>query len=248
MVNGAPGARLCYQASQQVVVLEQKPPERGRAWAPAASTGGSMNMPRGAAHDVSTRAEAAIIAALGRRSVVLVGMMGSGKSSIGRRVALRLGIPFVDADTEIEKAAQMSIPDIFATRGEAEFRAGEARVIHRLLDSGPQVLATGGGAFMNADTRAEIGAKGISVWLKAEFDVLMKRIRRRHDRPLLKTEDPGATLRRLIEERYPIYGLADITVQSRDVAHDKIVDEIVSELAPRLGVAASVAAEGGDAP
>ena len=209
---------------------------------------GSGLMAEGAAPDVGARLEAAIVAALGQRSVVLVGMMGAGKSSIGRRLALRLGMPFVDADTEIEKAASMTIPDIFAVRGEGEFRAGEARVIHRLLDSGPQVLATGGGAFMNADTRAEIGAKGISVWLKAEFDVLMKRIRRRHDRPLLKTEDPGATLRRLIEERYPIYGLADITVQSRDVAHDKIVDEIVSELAPRVGVAASVAAEGGGAP
>jgi shikimate kinase len=208
---------------------------------------GSGLMAEGAAPDVGARLEAAIVAALGQRSVVLVGMMGAGKSSIGRRLALRLGMPFVDADTEIEKAASMTIPDIFAVRGEGEFRAGEARVIHRLLDSGPQVLATGGGAFMNADTRAEIGAKGISVWLKAEFDVLMKRIRRRHDRPLLKTEDPGATLRRLIEERYPVYGLADITVQSRDVAHDKIVDEIVSELAPRLGVAASAAVEGGGA-
>src|SRR5215470_1171680 len=152
-------------------------------------------MVQGAPHDVTAEPQA-VTAALGRRSVVLVGMMGAGKSSIGRRLALRLGIPFVDADTEIEKAARMSIPDIFASRGEAEFRAGEARVIHRLLDSGPQVLATGGGAFMNPDTRAEIGAKGISVWLKAEFDVLMKRIKRRHDRPLLKTEDPGAMLRK----------------------------------------------------
>jgi shikimate kinase len=209
---------------------------------------GSGLMAQGAAPEVPTRLEAAIVAALGQRSVVLVGMMGAGKSSIGRRLALRLGMPFVDADAEIEKAASMTIPDIFAVRGEDEFRAGEARVIHRLLESGPQVLATGGGAFMNADTRTEIGAKGISVWLKAEFDVLMKRIRRRHDRPLLKTEDPGATLRALIEERYPVYDLADITVQSRDVAHDKIVDEIVSALAPRLGVAASVPAEGGGAP
>jgi len=209
---------------------------------------GSGLMTQGAPPEVPPRLDAAIVAALGQRSVVLVGMMGAGKSSIGRRLALRLGVPFVDADTEIEKAASMTIPDIFAVRGEGEFRAGEARVIHRLLDSGPQVLATGGGAFMNADTRAEIGAKGISVWLKAEFDVLMKRIRRRHDRPLLKTDDPGATLRRLIDERYPVYALADITVQSRDVAHDKIVDEIVSALAPRLGVAASVPAEGGGAP
>src|SRR4051812_37146371 len=128
---------------------------------------------------------AAIVAALGARSVVLVGMMGAGKSSIGRRLATRLNIPFVDADAEIEKAAGMSIPDIFATHGEADFRAGEARVIVGLLDGGPQVLATGGGAFMNPDTRTAIGAKGVSIWLNADFDTLMRRIRRRHDRPLL---------------------------------------------------------------
>ena len=208
------------------------------------------NMPHGAAHDVAGRSEAAIVAALGRRSVVLVGMMGAGKSSIGRRLALRLGIPFVDADVEIEKAAGMTISDIFTIRGEAEFRAGEARVIVRLLDSGPQVLATGGGAFTNPDTRAAITAKGISIWLKAEFDVLMKRIKRRHDRPLLKTDDPGATLRKLMEERDPIYALADLTVQSREVMHDKIVDEIVSALAGRMGTACVVpgAPEGGHEP
>ena len=178
----------------------------------------------------------AILAALGPRSVVLVGMMGAGKSSIGRRLALRLGIPFVDADVEIEKAAGMSIPDIFATHGEPDFRAGEARVIARLLDGGPQVLATGGGAFMNADTRAEIAAKGVSIWLKAEFEVLMRRIKRRHDRPLLKTGDPAETLRHLIDVRYPVYALADLTVQSRDIAHEKIVDEIVDALAGRLGL------------
>ena len=174
--------------------------------------------------------EPAIVAALGARSVVLVGMMGAGKSSIGRRLATRLGIPFVDADTEIEKAAGMSIPDIFATRGEPDFRAGEARVIARLLDGGPQVLATGGGAFMNADTRAAIGAKGVSIWLKADFETLMRRIKRRHDRPLLHTDDPAATLQQLIDARYPIYALADFTVQSREVPHDKIVDEIVAVL------------------
>ena len=162
-------------------------------------------MPHGATRDAASPPEAAIVTALKRRSVVLVGMMGAGKSSIGRRLALRLGVPFVDADAEIEKAAQMTITDIFAARGEAGFRAGEARVIARLLEGGPQVLATGGGAFMNADTRALIGLKGISIWLKAELDVLMKRIKRRHDRPLLKTDDPIATLRRLIEERYPVY-------------------------------------------
>jgi shikimate kinase len=176
--------------------------------------------------------EAGVVAALGRRSVVLVGMMGAGKSSIGRRLASRLNLPFVDADTEIEKAAGMSIPDIFATHGEPDFRAGEARVIARLLEGGPQVLATGGGAFLNADTRAAIEIKGVSVWLKAEFDVLMRRIKRRHDRPLLQTDDPAATVRKLIDERYPVYALADVTVQSREVPHDKIVDEIVAALAP----------------
>src|SRR5262249_6132849 len=176
------------------------------------------------------------------------GMMGAGKSSIGRRVAQRLGIPFVDADEEIEIAhAGMKIREIFAEHGEPYFRAGEARVIARLLDGGPQVLATGGGAFMNPDTRAAIGAKGISVWLKAEFDVLMKRIKRRHDRPLLKTEDPGAMLRKLMEERYPVYALADLMVQSRDVPHDKIVDEIVHALAERTGVAGAAAGPRADA-
>ena len=208
-------------------------------------------MPHGAAHDVASRPEAAIVAALGPRSVALIGMMGAGKSSIGRRLALRLGIPFVDADVEIEKAAGMTISDIFAVRGEAEFRAGEARVILRLLESGPQVLATGGGAFTNPDTRIAIGAKGISIWLKAEFDVLMKRIRRRHDRPLLKTDDPGATLRKLMEERDPVYALADLTVQSREVMHEKIVDEIVSALAGQMGAACAspgARADGGHEP
>jgi shikimate kinase len=179
-------------------------------------------------------AEAAVVAALGARSVVLVGMMGAGKSSVGRRLATRLGIPFVDADSEIEKAAGMSISDIFATRGEPDFRAGEARVIARLLDGGPQVLATGGGAFMNPDTRAAIKAKGVSIWLNADFDVLMRRIKRRQDRPLLRTEDPAATLKQLIEARCPTYQLADFTVQSREVPHEKIVDEIVTLLYGRL--------------
>jgi shikimate kinase len=191
--------------------------------------------------------EAAIVAALGRRSVVLVGMMGAGKSSIGRRLAQRLAIPFADADPEIEKAAGMSIPDIFSSRGEPEFRAGEARVIVRLLDGGPQVLATGGGAFMNADTRRAIAAKGISVWLKAEIEVLMRRIKRRQDRPLLQTDDPGTTLRALIEARYPTYQLADLTVQSREVPHDKIVDEIVAMLATHMGIAERGEVPEGDA-
>jgi len=176
-----------------------------------------------------------LLALLGTRSIVLVGMMGVGKSSIGRRLAARLGIPFVDADTEIEKAADMSIADIFARHGEAYFRSGEARVIARLLDGGPQVLATGGGAVMNADTRTAIKAKGVSVWLSAEFDELTRRISKRKDeRPMLQTADPAATLRELLAVREPVYAQADITVQSREVPHEAIVTEILSALADFL--------------
>lgn len=172
-----------------------------------------------------------ILPKLGRRSIAIVGMMGAGKSSVGRKLGARLGLPFVDADTEIEAAAGMSIPEIFEIRGEAEFRTGEARVIARLLDGGPQVLATGGGAYMNADTRALIRSRGISIWLKAEFDVLMKRIRRRTgDRPMLKAADPAARLRELMAERYPIYAHADITIESRDVLHEVIVEEMLAAI------------------
>jgi shikimate kinase len=181
---------------------------------------------------------AALVAALGRRSIVLVGMMGAGKSSIGRRVATRLAIPFVDADAEIELAADMTIAEIFAVHGEPYFRAGEARVIARLLERGPQVLATGGGAFMNAQTRASLKEKAVSVWLKADLDVLTKRLRRRSDRPLLKTEDPVATLTDLLQVRDPIYATADVTVLSREVTHDVIVDEIVAAVHARLDAAA----------
>src|SRR5580658_10761342 len=178
---------------------------------------------------------AAILARLGRRSIVLIGMMGVGKSSIGRRLGVRLGVPFVDADGEIEKAAGMSIADIFARHGEAYFRSGEARVIARLLEGGPQVLATGGGAIMNADTRAAIKSKGVSIWLSAEFDVLMRRInKRKNDRPLLQTSDPATTLRGLLEEREPVYALADLTVQSREVPHEAIVTEIMMAVAAFL--------------
>jgi shikimate kinase len=184
---------------------------------------------------VATPDDAALIAALGARSVVLVGMMGSGKSSIGRRLAARLGVPFVDADAEIEaRAGGMTIAEIFERHGEPYFRAGEARVIANLLEHGPQVLATGGGAFMNRDTRAAIHLKGVSIWLKAELDVLMKRIKRRSDRPLLKTGDPAATLTALIAERYPVYAEADLTVLSRDVPHEAIVEEIIAALRDRL--------------
>ena len=185
--------------------------------------------------------EADLLAALGRRSIVLVGMMGAGKSSIGRRLANRLCVPFVDADIEIEKAAGMSISEMFSTHGEPYFRAGEMRVIARLLESGPQVLATGGGAFMNAETRAAVRAKGISVWLRATLEVLNRRIKRRGDRPLLKNTDPADTLRRLIDERYPVYAEADLTVESRDVPHETIVDEILEALRGRLAAGGATA-------
>src|SRR5580704_1871076 len=189
---------------------------------------------------------ASLLDRLGARSVVLVGMMGVGKSSIGRRLASRLNIPFVDADTEIERAAGMSIADFFARHGEADFRRGEARIIARLLDGGPQVLATGGGAVMNADTRAAIKAKGVSIWLTAEVDVLMRRInKRKHERPMLQTADPAARLRELLVEREPVYAQADITVQSREVPHDAIVSEIMTVLAVFLNAPGSPQQEAG---
>lgn len=172
--------------------------------------------------------------ALGSRSIVLVGLMGAGKSSIGRRLAHRLGLPFVDADTEIEKAADLTIPEIFEKHGEAYFRAGEVRVVARILDAGPQVLATGGGAYMNPETRARIRERGISLWLRAELDVLMKRVKRRGDRPLLKADDPRAVLKRLMDERYPVYAEADLTVESREASHEEVVDDVLAALAGHL--------------
>ena len=189
--------------------------------------------------------DAEISAALGTRSVVLVGMMGAGKSTIGRRLSLRLRLPFLDADTEIEAAAGMSIPDIFEARGEPDFRDGEARVIARLLDSGPGVIATGGGAFMREETRHRIRDKAVSIWLKADADIIMRRVRRRADRPLLQTADPEATVGRLIREREPVYQHADLTVWSRDVPHEKIVDECIDALYARLCGGATVSTQPG---
>jgi len=174
--------------------------------------------------------EAEIVAALGLRLVVLVGMMGVGKSTVGRRLAGRLHLPFIDADTEIEAAAGMSIPEIFEAHGEPHFRDGEARVIARLLEGGPAVLATGGGSFMREETRRRIGDKAVSIWLKADAEVIMRRVRRRADRPLLQNADPEAAVIRLIGEREPIYQFADLTIASREVPHDKIVDECVEAL------------------
>ena len=175
--------------------------------------------------------EAAIVRALGRRSIVLVGMMGAGKSSVGRRLAARLGVSFVDADTEIESAAGMSIAEIFAKHGEGYFRSGEARVIARLLDNGPQVLATGGGSVMDQKTRDLIHIKGVSVWLKADLDVLLKRTKRRNDRPLAEK------IKDLLPMREPVYALSDIVVQSRDEPHETIVEEIIAKLPKALGLA-----------
>ncbi len=178
----------------------------------------------------------ALRAAIGSRAIVLVGMMGSGKSSVGRRLANRLGLAFVDADTEIETAAGMTIPEIFAQRGESEFRNGERRVISRILTTrAPLVLATGGGAFMNAETRARIADLGISIWLKAEPEVLMRRVRKRSNRPLLQTADPDATLRAMLAEREPVYALSDLTLVSRDEPHDVVVTAAIAALDRHLG-------------
>ena len=172
--------------------------------------------------------EREIVRALGSRSLVLVGMMGAGKTSTGRRLATRLGLPFFDADHEIELAHKLSIPEIMSSYGEAYFRDGERRVMARLLDGPTCVLATGGGAYMNAETRDAIRTKAISIWLRAEPDVLMKRVRRKPLRPLLRTADPEATLRALVDTRYPIYAQADVTVDTDETAHDSVIETVIA--------------------
>lgn len=171
---------------------------------------------------------------LGRRAIVLVGMMGAGKTSVGRRLAARLDLPFIDADAEIEAAANATVSEIFARHGEAYFRDGERRVIQRLLDGSPKVLATGGGAFVNADTRAAIAAGGVAVWLQADIEILLSRVRRRSDRPLLQNGDPEETMRRLLAERNPLYAEAPVHIRSREVAHERVVAEIIEGLADYL--------------
>ena len=168
------------------------------------------------------------------RTIVLVGLMGAGKTSVGKRVAARLAVPFTDTDSEIEAAAGMTIPEIFANFGEPDFRDGERRVIARLLTEVPRVLATGGGAFMREETRQRVRDKAISVWLRADADIILRRVKRRADRPLLQTADPAATIAQLIAARHPVYQLADITIDSREVPHEKIVDECVAALHHRL--------------
>ncbi len=174
---------------------------------------------------------------LAGRPIVLVGMMGAGKTTVGRRLANRLGRHFVDSDEEIETAAGMSIEDIFASHGEADFRAGEARVIARLLKDQDIVLGTGGGAFVNPETRALVKAEAVSVFIRAEFELLFARVSRRSNRPLLKTANPRETLRKLIEIRYPIYAEADVTVVSTDVPQDQVAAEVIDALLAHLGPA-----------
>jgi shikimate kinase len=173
--------------------------------------------------------------ALGPRCVVLIGLMGAGKTAVGRRLASRLDLPFVDADSEIEAAAGETISEIFAEYGEEYFRQGERKVIARLLKGGPQVLATGGGAYMDAATRANIKARGVSIWLKADLKVLLKRVGRRDNRPLLARGDPGTVMKKLMDLRYPVYTEADVIVESRDVPHDAMVGNVIDALAAKLG-------------
>ncbi|MFN3513174.1 MAG: shikimate kinase [Phenylobacterium sp.] len=168
------------------------------------------------------------------RTIALVGLMGVGKSSVGRRLANALGLPFRDADAEVEAAAGRSIPDIFADLGEPAFREGERRVIARLLEDPPHVLATGGGAFMNAETRKLIKDKALSVWLKTDLEVLARRVSRKDTRPLLVGKDPMAVLQEQAAARYPAYGEADVTVETGDVAHHVTVDQVIRALSDHL--------------
>lgn len=169
--------------------------------------------------------------ALGKRNLVLVGLMGAGKSAIGKLVASELGIPFIDSDHEIERVSRMTIPELFEKYGEPEFRTLENRVIKRLLRTGPRVLSTGGGAFMNGDTRASIQSAGLSLWLDADLDTLWERVIKRDNRPLLKTENPKQTLENLMIARYPTYALADLQVKSRDVSKDVVAAEVIAAVA-----------------
>ena len=177
---------------------------------------------------------AGLLARLGTRSVVFVGLMGAGKTAIGRKVAGMLGLPFTDSDHEIESVSRMTIPDLFERYGEAEFRSLEQRVIVRVLESGPQVLSTGGGAFMNVQTREAIEAYGLSVWLKADVDTLLDRVSKKQNRPLLKNADPRAVLERLMLERNPVYALADVTVATRDERKEVIAGEVIEAIGRHL--------------
>lgn len=184
---------------------------------------------------------ATLLDRLGDRSIVLVGLMGAGKTAIGRKLSQMLGLPFVDSDHEIESVSRMTIAELFQQYGEVEFRALEARVIERLLRGGPQIFSTGGGAFMNEQTRHGIAEHGISVWLKADLDLLMQRVAKKPSRPLLQNPDPRAVMARLMEQRYPVYATADITIVTRDERREVIATEVVEALQTRLGMSEFVA-------
>jgi shikimate kinase len=171
---------------------------------------------------------------LGKKTIVFTGLMGAGKTAIGRKVAQVLDLPFIDSDHEIEAVSRLSVADLFALYGETEFRALERRVIARLLEEGGRVVSTGGGAFMNARTRQAIAERAVSVWLKADIDVLMERVMKNRNRPLLKTSDPRAVMERLMAERHPVYALADVTVQSRDEPKEVIAQDVLDALVRHL--------------
>ncbi|MGL5448125.1 MAG: shikimate kinase [Rhabdaerophilum sp.] len=221
-------------ASQHKDFLLHVPPDiRTEPLAMAAEDLAIKSTPEGATPDL-TDATRHLLARLGDRHIVLVGLMGAGKTSVGKRLAQKLSLPFIDSDHAIEEAAGMSIPDIFKERGEAEFRSGERRVIARLLSEPQQVIATGGGAYMDAETRLKIRGRSISLWLKADLHVLMKRVQRRADRPLLANADPEATMRDLITRRYPIYAESDVTIHSGDQSHDVMVQAVIEALNQHL--------------
>ena len=187
------------------------------------------------AEQINLRSQAEEIKALlNQRPVVLVGLMGAGKSTIGKKMASMLELPFFDLDTEIENVSRMSVTELFASYGEPEFRDLERRVMQRLLEGGSMILATGGGAYMNEQTRENIASAGISVWLNAELDVLMERVLRRHDRPLLKNDDPRAVMQKLMTERYPVYATADLSIMSRDEKREVIAQEVITLLLNHL--------------
>jgi shikimate kinase len=192
-----------------------------------------------------TGSHAELIERLGNRSIVFVGLMGAGKTAIGRKVATMLSLPFIDSDHEIESVSRMTVPELFEHYGESEFRALEQRVILRLLEGGPQVLSTGGGAFMNDHTRDEIAAHGVSVWLKADLDLLMERVSKKQNRPLLKNPDPRGVLERLMGERYPVYATAQIAVQTRDDRKETIAAEVIEALERHFSIIKADAGEVG---
>jgi shikimate kinase len=192
------------------------------------------SQPRSDAESVPAPTAADVVERLAGRAIVFVGLMGAGKTAIGRRVADLLHLDFIDSDNEIESVSTMTIAELFERYGEPEFRALESRVVARLLEEGSRVVSTGGGAFMNAQTRDLVERHGVSVWLKADLDLLMERVSKKKTRPLLKNPNPRAVMQRLIDERYPVYALADVTVETRDEKREVIAAEVVEAIRRHL--------------